>query len=660
VSGSHFKDLTKGDSMTERAQIMTAVVNQTTQSASRYASEDDLIAIVLHHWNWKERRSAARYLARHQSKKTIETLIRVIRDDRDDDVVEVAVLSLLKLRAFEALEMLTKPKVLSAHTASVRWAGIYALGELGNPMHFDYLFTLTHDPDWLVRNEAIVTLDRLISHIGETISPENQSVETMNLLIRMLRIDHQDLHRKIVDGLVRFKKEVLEDVLIEALNTHDEHIKVGIATALGRIKSHNALPALVDLVRDKFSSVRQAAIRALSQIGGTMAINTLILRLGDGDKDVVQAAIQALISQGDQPYAQAILIDNLRNIFNLEIKKNILMIMGHIKHPSLIGPIIEHLGNSYFFIRASATEALARFGETAIPQIVEIVSARQLPVDTLMAEALHSENIRTQLNAIHSLGILKNSAALPTIQQLSQHQDDRIAEAAQLAFFEISKRNWETMNAAYVLGEIGNSAYAPLLIDLLSDHSTRVRTAALEALRKLRDERAIEPVARIAVAEPYEDLRQEAVAALVSIGHFSPQVKATLLKALHDESPDVRVEAARGLGKIPEDDVVDALLSKLHDDSFVVQRNVLNALYTIGKDITPKVNALLQATQDTVVKGGTIILLGVLFIRESIPVIEGLLAGETDPDLLAIGKHVLQVLKGALKDKEILFEMYLS
>jgi len=647
-----------------REQITPSLFDQVerdiTRSASRNSTEDELIDIVLHHWYWKERRRAARYLASHKSKKTIDTLIRVVRDDRDDDVVEVAVLSLLKLRAFEALDMLTKPKVLSANASSVRWAGTHVLGELGNSMHFDYLFKLSHDPDWLVRNEAIEALDRLICQIGETISPENQSVAMINLLIRMLRIDHRDLHQKIVDNLVRFNKDVLEDLLIKSLNTQDEHMKVGITTALGKIKSYNAVSHLVDLAQDESISVRKAAIRALSQIGGHVAINTIILRLGDGDKDVVQEATRSIISQGDKPYVQAILIDSLRNIFNVEIKKNILIIMGQIKHPSLIESILENLGNSYFFIRASATDALIRFGDTVIKKIAEILSVKQIPVDMLIEEALHSDNIRARLNAIHSLGVLKSSAALSTIQELSQHEDERIADAAQLAFFEISERNWETMNAAHVLGELGNPTYVPLLIDLLSDHSTRVRTAALEALGKLRDERAIEPVARLAASEPYEDIRRQAVAVLVSIGRFPPQVKDILLKALHDESRDVRVEAARGLGKIPDDDVVDALLSKLLDYSFGVRRNVLNSLYTIGKKITPKVKALLQSTKDTVVKGEAIILLGVLFIQESIPLIENLLEGETDTELIEIGNQVLQVLKGELKDTEVLFKMYLS
>lgn len=652
--------------MNGREQITPSLFDQNdierdvTKSASRDLTEDELIDIVLHHWYWKERRRAARYLANHTSKKTIDTLICVVRDDRDEDVVEAAVLSLLKLRAFEALDMLTKPKVLSSTASSVRWAGTHALGDIGNSMHFGELFTLTHDPDWLVRNEAVTALDRLISQIGETISPENQSVETINLLIRMLRVDRQDLQEKIVDCLMSFNKETLEDRLIESLNTQDEHMKVGITTALGKIKSHNAVPYLVNFAQDAFISVRKAAIHALAHIGGHVAINAIIQRLGDGDDAVVQEASQALIAQGDTSYVQAILIDSLQNIFNVKIRKNILFIMGRITHPSMIVPILEHLGNSYFFIRASAKRALIRFGDTVVEQLAEILSATQLPVDTLIEEALHSSNLRSRLNAIASLSVSKNSSALETAKELSQDEHDSIADAAQHAYFEITQSIWERANATYVLGELGNTQYVPLLIDTLKDESTRIRTAVLGALEKIREERAIDPVAHLAVFDPDERIRTEAVSALVGIGSFPASVKAVLLQALNDEHRYVRFKAARGLAKIPDDDVIDALLGKLGDSSLGARRNVLNALYTIGEKITPKVKTLLQSTKDKVVKREAIILLGVLFIRESVPLIESHLEGESDPELIQIGKQVLQVLKGELKDTEILFKMYLS
>jgi HEAT repeat protein len=184
--------------------------------------------------------------------------------------------------------------------------------------------------------------------------------------------------------------------------------------------------------------------------------------------------------------------------------------------------------------------------------------------------------------------------------------------------------------------------------------------SVLGALKKLRDERAIAPVAHLAVSDPDVRIRIEAVTALIGIGSFPASVKAALLQALNDEQLDVRVEAARGLGKIPDDDVIDALLVKLGDPALRVRRNVRNALYTIGEKVSPKVTTLLQSTQDTVVKEGAIILLGVLSIQESIPLIEGLLKGETDPELIRIGNHVLQALKGELKDPQILFKLYLS
>ena len=132
-----------------------------------------------------------------------------------------------------------------------------------------------------------------------------------------------------------------------------------------------------------------------------------------------------------------------------------------------------------------------------------------------------------------------------------------------------------------------------------------------------------------------------------------------LLKTLKDEIRSVRAESARVLGRIPDDDVVDALIQTFYDQFSSVRTNALNALFNIGKKVLPKIRAELKRTDKKNVRLNAMILLGVLQDYESLPYLLKIANKEKDKDAKRYVKSVIKLLEKKVDEKSV-FEELLS
>ena len=128
------------------------------------------------------------------------------------------------------------------------------------------------------------------------------------------------------------------------------------------------------------------------------------------------------------------------------------------------------------------------------------------------------------------------------------------------------------------LAKLGPSA-VPYLIRALGDEHAGVRTAAVLALEKLGDARAVHPLIA-ALKDESSRVRSYAADALGTLGDaraFEP-----LVAALKDEDEDVRPWAARGLGKLGDARAVEPLIAALKDEHRRVRRFAAWALGSLG------------------------------------------------------------------------------
>jgi len=606
--------------------------------------------------DWYARRRAARLLSRFPGEETKRTLLKVLGQEPDGDVIQAAILTLAKLGVKEMIEFITKPKIMMSPQESVRWACSHALGLVGSVWNFEHLYHFVNDVEWNVRNETISTLERLIKRIGHDGSGEVATLENkVLLLVRMLQIDNQGLQESIIEQLVQSDSKLAEPLLIERLTTENECIKLGLVKSLGRMKSKNSVESLIRMLSDESLRTRLSATEALGEIGGPLALNSLVAHLGDPNESVIKAAIAGIIKQRNFEFIEAILIDSLKNDSSARAKKSILFVMGEIRRDSFIDPILENLGNSYFLVRRTATEALVKFGEPIRKEVNSLMILNGLPIEKLIAEAENGSTFLMRANAIKALGMLKDPEALHCVGRLSQDSNSKIAGASEEAYRQINESIWARAGAAFILGELGGKKSIAPLLTALNSVSSRIRRAAISALRKIKSEDTIEQISKVALTEEHSEIRREAVRALAEIEVFSESVKEVLFQTMVDSSYPVRLETSRVLGKIHDRRSIELLLASFQDYSFEVRRNALNALYSTGKDVTHQASDLLSKTGNDNVKIGIFQLLAMLQAVETIPTIEAVLASETDRNVLCHGRQALGILNGTIDNRKISF-----
>ena len=179
-----------------------------------------------------------------------------------------------------------------------------------------------------------------------------------------------------------------------------------------------------------------------------------------------------------------------------------------------------------------------------------------------------------------------------------EHPDKDVQDQAAKALVEIGDpaaellmeclRYTEAENAVYlkvahILSKIGNKKVVDLLVEKLMDYNWRVRTAAAIAIKEIGDARVIDPLLQVLFKDDRRDNRDYAAIVLAEIG--KPVVEPAI-RALKDKEPDIRVRAARLLGKIKDSRAVKPLSEVLSkDENYDVKMVTRRALEEIGVKI---------------------------------------------------------------------------
>ena len=148
-------------------------------------------------------------------------------------------------------------------------------------------------------------------------------------------------------------------------------------------------------------------------------------------------------------------------------------------------------------------------------------------------EALKSENVTVRKEAAYYLGENKEEDAVPLlIQLLRQDQSKEVR-----------------INAIEALGKIGsvdNNSHVDTLIGILRENDTEILTAAVEALGKIKDPKAVKPLINLL------------------------------------DNRDIRLTAIWALGNVEDKGAVPALTGLLNSDDKYVRHNSTQALKHIG------------------------------------------------------------------------------
>jgi len=415
--------------------------------------------------NLDMQQAAAKALGQLGDTRAVEPLIAALHEDRNSNVRQAAAEALGQLGDTRAVEPLIAALRHPIPVLYVQQAAAKALGQLGDTRATDPLVdTALRDRDLDVRQAATTALKRL------------RDARAVEPLIDALRDPDLDVQQAAAKTLGQLQDIQATKPLIDALQHQDLNMRQAAAEALGQLGDTWAVTSLMGAaLRDPHLDVRRTAAKALGQLGDAQAVEHLVTALDDKDEDVRRAAIRTL------GY-----IWKLKEVIDLGdedagVRRRATEALGRLGDGRAVRPLIAALRDRDKEVRRAVTKSLKWFDE-AIPSLTT---------------ALGNDNRDIRQVAAEALGQLGNARAVePLVAALQEELD------------------WGMRRA--VIRALGLIWGLKEVIDL-GDEDADVRCRAAEALGRLGDERAVEPLIA-SRQDPDTKVRKEAIRALKRIG----------------------------------------------------------------------------------------------------------------------------------------------
>lgn len=435
--------------------------------------------------------------------------------------------------------------------------------------------------------------------------------------------------------------------LIHALDSEKGTNRNLAAEALGTFTDESAVEALLFSLSDAEKTFRITIIGALGEIGNNRALEPLIGFLGDDDIDIRLRAVESLGRIGDENASDALVkllrdenervqlasahaLDSLRwRVSQDENGALYCIIKGEFEKCASLGadavnPLIQVLLNENRKRYEDAAKALGDIGGPAVNQLTDALRSESgfvsgaaktalihmggPAVDTLVDIAGDDGDIARQL-AIEILGEIGDQRAVGPLEKLIQTKDDTIRFWVSESLNKLGWKPKDSKNIQYYIEkrkfdkcvEFGAVAVEPL-IQCLKEEDTDVRRQAAEALGKMNDSRAINPLLKLL---RFENLYKTAAAALERLG-WQPTTDETgarfymakgeygkcvklgahalqpLIQALDYEDSKVRLAAVKCLRDIGDKSASDKLIACLEDTDTEFRHLAAEALGKIG------------------------------------------------------------------------------
>ena len=405
---------------------------------------------------------------------------------------------------------------------------------------------------------------------------------------------------------------------------------------LGETHSDVAIPSLLEDLQSSVDVHRQMnSAFALRILGSKTAVPDLIRLLTHQDERVVVNAALVLGAMGDSSAIPDLL--NALNHSSPNVRAEVASSLGESSAKEAVPKLIEKLRDEDHHVRQEVVAALGEIeDENSIPELIKIaldnnhllsdyaltalkkINSEKATEELLSRLKLEHRNHRIRDKAVEALGIIGSASAVESLlEELLKDSANCwiVAEAlkeigGQSVILELRKV-LEHQNlhhpareyAAYILGELGDKEAVSKLIDVLDFSDWSVLERVIEALGKLGDSTAIQPLTRFtqdgrdktSISKVY----QNAIVALGKLG--SDIAKPHLLKMLEEQSPyNMRpadwAQVCNALENLGGDDVVEAFLKALKSSNPPIRWFSAEALGNLG---APKaIKGLLAALED--------------------------------------------------------------
>ncbi len=464
-----------------------------------------------------------------------------------------AVSALAQLRDTAALAALSR--AAGDMDLEVRKAAVRALIDLGGPEAADRVVNAMRDDNAEVRAAAAAGITQINnSSLSDT--------RLFDLMAPLLNDKAPEVRRIAADALGTAGHGRAVDLLLGVVSDTDVKVRQSAITALVHIGEARSAATIAKAVADTDVNVRLAAIRGLGLLKDVRVSPTLISVLGDERTEVRRSAAEALATLGDQKWREVIkgddsdyqrlamsaqkdarAMDPLLWAIERGTQKASALTVLALRQSSdrrLLEPLCTLLesGSLRHDAWIVAVELLQRFGTVRSFNAVCAILTRPLDSDVAI----------TVVNAIGAMG---NRAAIEHLIPLLGDQSWKLRDAAAAALAKLGEPRWveaakkgveglakthdsrafpallraksgadwhKKLDLCKAMGELGDRRATEHLIGFLGEADQwTLRVAAADALKKLGDPRAIEPLAKTMQECRESDFKDSGVRAATAI-----------------------------------------------------------------------------------------------------------------------------------------------
>jgi HEAT repeat protein len=496
-----------------------------------------------------------RVLGRIGDNESVEILKKYAESEKTD-LRKAAVEGLYFLGNYESILYLKE--LLSSSYEDVRFYAVNYLGDFGVE-YLENIIEKFEDPSWSVRDAA----SKAASKSGR---------EIMAIFENMLINGSKNQRFCALKTLSYFGEDGLSSLLY-ALDDPFWAIRRMASDKLVDL-GNKAVPVLIkNLTSSKTSDEKKFwIIRALGKIRDNRVVEELVRFLNYPNKDIRFATVKALARIGDKSVV-AKLIDSL-TLQSEEAKYWSIKTLGQLGKEA-ISSLMKKLSDPNWNVRKIAAEALGEIGEEAIEELLQGLQDKDKDVRYWSHKALVKIGYK----------------ATDGIIELLKHPNWQVRREAADTLKDMGPQIIPKM---MVKLRVFNEHYQYWIPRIVASMKSKIALKELkEFLQKgTKEERvmAIEAIGEIAILED-KDLRkllvdsltdefwEVRVAAAKVVGKLKIQEAAeSLLENVLDSDPLLRANAAFSLGIIEVEAAADILVDLLDDVDYRVRSNAVRAL----------------------------------------------------------------------------------
>lgn len=325
-----------------------------------------------------------------------------------------------------------------------------------------------------------------------------------------------DVSRKLWEFALELPASLSDALLPRAVKEAPAAPRLMALRKLLKSKGAEALrPVLLEAAENKDAQVRKEALTALAQLPGDDVFTVMLERLGaDDSKDIRDFAAKYLeqFLANAPPEMRPRVLGRLLLAGDPAQRASLVKSMfGQPKSDSLLSGVLQFCKTLTGVQHKMVMDALTSVGESLIPRVIQHLSATDAD---LRVQAIY---LLEAFGDVRTVGSLLNMVRDPdwwvrivTAEALGRMKEPRVIPALRELFADNDAR-WAAIEAVSRLG--GEGAIAALL-PLLNDPSPEVRSATVDAMAWLPDQRIQDALTELSKRDASTDVRLKAVEVL--------------------------------------------------------------------------------------------------------------------------------------------------